>query len=126
MKKVLLPRAHPGLNSWVQIINIGIKHGFPCINVCLVLGEMSKSRGFNISRGTGQTLMYWKIMFDRCYCINYTKYLLKLSPFGSQRGEAHFLISVFLVREHRKIQDGGHQSIRPRCFGNVKLVAVQL
>ena len=24
---------------------------------------------FNISRGTWQTLMYWKTMFDRCYCI---------------------------------------------------------
>ena len=24
-----------------------------------------------------QTLMYWKIIFDRCYCINSAKYLLK-------------------------------------------------
>ena len=68
----------------------------------------------------------------RCYCIKSTKYLLKfgknmaLSLFGSQREEAHFLISVFLVREHQKIQDGGHYSIRPRCFGNDKLVAVQV
>ena len=43
--------------------NIGIKHG---------MAEV-----FNISRGTWQMLMYWKIMFDRCYCINSTIYLLK-------------------------------------------------
>ena len=61
---------------------------------------------FARSRGIGQTLMYWLIMFDRCYCINSTKYLLKfwenmahytLSQFGSQRGEALFF---FNVREH--------------------------
>ena len=27
--------------------------------------------------GTWQTLMHWKIMFECCYCINSTKYLLK-------------------------------------------------
>ena len=41
-------------------------------------------------------------------------------------GKLIFLISIFLVREHQTIQDGGHQSIRPRCFGNDKLVAVKL
>ena len=53
--------------------NIGIKHGFSCINVCQVPREVLKPRPkaevFNISRGTWQTLMYWKTMFDRCYCI---------------------------------------------------------
>ena len=42
----------------------GIKHGFPFINVCQ-------------SRGTWQTLMHWKTMFDRCYCINSTTMLKK-------------------------------------------------
>ena len=61
---------------------IGIKHGFPCINVCPVPREMLKTEAvyrprFSTSpRRTGQTLMYWKIMFDRCYCINSKKYLL--------------------------------------------------
>ena len=49
---------------WHGSCYIGIKHGFLCINVCQVPREV-----FNISRGTWQTLMYWKTMFDRCYCI---------------------------------------------------------
>ena len=55
---------------------IGIKHCFSCINVCQVPREMLKTEAegreasvFNISLGTWQTLMYWKTMFDRCYCI---------------------------------------------------------
>ena len=28
-----------------------------------------KAEVFNSSRGTWQTLMYWKTTFDRCYCI---------------------------------------------------------
>ena len=55
---------------------------------------------FNISRGTWQTLMYWKIMFDSCYCINSICLFVKiwetiwhfiLLPFGRQRASAHFL-----------------------------------
>ena len=46
-------------------------------------GEMLKteaeSRGFNSSRGTWQTLMYWKTMLDRCNCINETKSSLKFA-----------------------------------------------
>ena len=38
---------------------------------------------FNISLGTWQTLMYWKIMFDRCYCISST---ISLSKFGKLYG----------------------------------------
>ena len=47
-------------------IFIGTKHCFSCINVCQVPREVN-------SRGTWQTLMYWKTMFDRCYCIISTK-----------------------------------------------------
>ena len=36
--------------TWSRYITIGIKHGFPCINVCQVLREMLKTeaegRGF--------------------------------------------------------------------------------
>ena len=35
----------------------------------------SRGRVFNISRGTWQTLMHWKTMFDRCCCINSTTML---------------------------------------------------
>ena len=71
--------------------------------------------------------MYWKIMFDRCYCINSTIYLLQ---FGKLCGTIfchrlavtifghHFWISVFLVRVHQEIQDGCHHSIPPRYFEN--------
>ena len=48
---------------------IGIKHCFSCINVCQVPREVLKTeaegQGFNTFRGTWQTLMYWKTMFDR-------------------------------------------------------------
>ena len=66
-------------------------------------------------------------MFDRCYCINSTIYLLK---FGKLHGTIFchrlaaselvhiFSISVFLARAHQEIQDGCHHSIRPRCFEN--------
>ena len=66
---------------------IGIKHGFPCINVCQVPRELLKTEAegrppsvFNNSRGTWQTLhvMHWKTMFDRCYCINSTRMLKKI------------------------------------------------
>ena len=49
-----------------------------------------------------------------------------LTVWQSTRGSIVFLISVFLVREPQKVQDGSHHSIRHRCFGNDKLVAVQL
>ena len=70
---------------------------------------------------------------DRCYCINSTKYLLNgknmalyfVTVSQSTRGSSFFLNIRLPVREHQKIQDGGHHSIRPRCFGNDKLVATQ-
>ena len=63
-----------GRNPPCSLCNtIGIKHDFPCINVC----QVPKAEVSNISRGTWQTLMYWKIMFDRRYCIKSTTYLLK-------------------------------------------------
>ena len=61
--------------------NIGIKHGFPCVNVCQVPREMLKTEAevFNNSRGTWQALMHWKTMFDCCYCINSTTMLKKIT-----------------------------------------------
>ena len=69
--------------------NIGIKHGFSCINIRQVPREVLKTeaegtfarpRGrcwkprpkaavFNISQGTWRMLMHWKTMLDRYYCI---------------------------------------------------------
>ena len=62
--------------------NIEIKHhGFPCINVCQVPREMLKTeaedQGFQQLPRDLATLMYWKTMFDRCYCINSTTMLEK-------------------------------------------------
>ena len=57
--------------------NIGIKHGFLCINICWALREMLKSErnpslkgeGFNLSRAAQQMLMHQKNVFDRFYYI---------------------------------------------------------
>ena len=46
------------------IFNIGVKHGFSCINICQVLREVLKT-----SLGTWRILMHWKTMFDSYYCI---------------------------------------------------------
>ena len=48
-----------------------------------------KAEIFNNSRGTWQTLMHWKTMFDRCYCINLTTMLKK----NNKNGLALFLTS---------------------------------
>ena len=64
-------------------------------------------------------------MFDRCYCINSTIYLLK---FGKLYGtifchrlavseRVHIFLNI-LVQVHQEIQDGCHHSIRPRYFEN--------
>ena len=62
--------------------NIGIKHGFSCINICQVPWEVLKMRPeaavFNTSQGTWRMLMHWKTMFDRYYCI---KHLLHFALF---------------------------------------------
>ena len=51
--------------------NIGIKHGFSCINNRQVPREVLKTEAavFNTSLGTWRMLMYWKTMFDCYYCI---------------------------------------------------------
>ena len=48
--------------------NIGIKHGFLCINIRQVPWEVLKfeARG----QGTWRMLMHWKTMFDRYYWVN--------------------------------------------------------
>ena len=56
--------------------NIGIKHGFSCINIRQVPWEMLKAAVFNTSQGTWRMLMHWKTMFDRYYCIKNWKHLL--------------------------------------------------
>ena len=50
---------------WPQILgrpwNIGINHGFPCINICQVTREVLKTEVeevLNCSRGTGQMLRH--------------------------------------------------------------------
>ena len=56
------------------LIDRGIKHDFPFINICKVPREVLKTereaRGFQPSRGTLRMLMNDKIMFDIYYCIN--------------------------------------------------------
>ena len=64
--------------SVTACLNRGIKHDFPFIDICKVPREVLKTqgvaRGFQPSRGTLGMLMNDKIMFDRYYCINSTKY----------------------------------------------------
>ena len=71
--------------------NIGIKPGFPCINVCQVPREMLKTEA------VGQVVQYLprdlanvKIL-ENNVCINSTKYLLK---FGENR--ALYFVGVWL------------------------------
>ena len=70
------------MNGWGHLqptyrycfLNIGIKHDFPFINICMVPREVLKTEGeaqvFQPSRGTK---FNDKIMFDCYYCINSTK-----------------------------------------------------
>ena len=44
--------------------NMGIKHGFLCINICWAPKEV-----LNTSQGVQQMLIYRRSMFDSCYCI---------------------------------------------------------
>ena len=64
-----------------RLLNIGIKHGFPCINVCQVLREMLKTeaegRGFQQLPRNLANVNALKKKFDRCYCINSTTMLKK-------------------------------------------------
>ena len=82
MVQIRLYRFQRCRESYVVLLklNIGIKHGFPCINVCQVPREMLKTEavglGFqHLPRDLAN--VNWKINFDRCYCINSTIYLLK-------------------------------------------------
>ena len=60
--------------------NIGIKHGFSCINIHQVPWEVLKIEAegavFNTSQGTWRMLMHWKTTFYRNYCIKTEKHLL--------------------------------------------------
>ena len=75
-----------------QEVNIGIKHGFSCINIRQIPWEVLKTEAvavFNTSHGTWRMLMDWKTMFNRYYCIKtenncyISRYLLHyfVSPF---------------------------------------------
>ena len=50
------------------VINVGIKHGFSCINISQVPWEVFKTEA-STSQGTWRMLMHWKTMFDCYYCI---------------------------------------------------------
>ena len=52
----------------------GINHDVSFINIRKVPLEVLKTEVFNTSRGTVQMFMNDKIMLDRYYCINLTKY----------------------------------------------------
>ena len=108
-------------------MNIGIKH---CFFYALTFARSrgrcwklrTKAEVFNTSRGTWQTLMYWKTMFDRCYCIISTKCSVTLAKnvalyfvnvWQSTPDWSFLLISVCLAREHQSIHDGRHRPIRP-------------
>ena len=76
------------------------------------------------AEGTWQTLMYWKTMFDRCYCIISIKCsvtfaknvaLYFVNVWQSTPDCSFLLISDCLAREHQSIQDGRHRPIRPCC-----------
>ena len=84
---------------------------------------------------TGQTLMYWKIMFDRCYCINSTKNLLKIwEKYGTivchrlavNEGKLNFL-NIHLLGPRASNDSRWRSSFdSTSMFRNDKLVAVQL
>ena len=64
-------KERPHLQSIAVSSNIGIKHGFSCINIRQVPWEMLKTEAvvFNTSQGIWRMIMHWKTMFDRYYCI---------------------------------------------------------
>ena len=96
------------------VLNIGIKHAFPCINVCQVPREMLKTeaegRGFQHFRGIWQTLMHWKTMFDRCYCINSTT---MLKNYKKLPGTVFDLIAITLLIPTRTIHFYKNPRFRP-------------
>ena len=66
-------------------LNIGIKHGFSCINIRQVPREVLKTE----AEGTWRMLMHWKNMFDRYYCIK-TKNICYISRYF-----LHYFVSPF-------------------------------
>ena len=64
----------------------GIKHDFSFINICKVPLEVLKTEVFNTSRGTVEMFIYDKILLDRYYCINLTKY------FKNEEILAHYIL----------------------------------
>ena len=80
-------------------------------------------------------LMYWKIMFVRCYCINSTKYVKIWEKYGTilchrlavNEEKLNFFFNIRLP-EPRASKDSRWRSSfdSTRCFGNDKLVAVHL
>ena len=75
--------------------NIGIKHGFSCINIRQVPWEVLKTAAgaavFNTSQGTWRMLMHWKTMFDCYYCIK-TENICYIS---------HYFLHFFVLPFHR-------------------------
>ena len=76
----------------ILTFNIGIKHGFSCINVCQVPRELLKTSAFGLgfqhlprdmANGLGFQHLLWDLAnvnalennVDRCYCINSTTML---------------------------------------------------
>ena len=54
-----------------NILNIGIKHVFPCINICWVPRE--SALGFQHRPRNRENVNARKNMFDRYYCIKVSK-----------------------------------------------------
>ena len=73
------------LGIWNHV-NIGIKHGFSCINIRQVPWEVLKT---DTSHGTWQMLMHWKSMFSCYYCIK-TENICYIS-----RYILHYFVSSF-------------------------------
>ena len=65
---------------------------------------------FNNSRGTWQTLMHWKRIFDRCYCINSTT-MLKNNK--NLPGTIFDLIAITLLISTRTIHFYKNPRFRP-------------
>ena len=80
--------------------NIGIKHGFSCINIRQVPKEVLKTeaggRGFQHLPRDWRMLMHWKIMFDRYFCIK-TENICYISRYF-----LHYFVSPF----HRCLSNG--------------------
>ena len=123
------------------IINIGIKHGFSCINIRQVKWEVLKTE----AEETWRVLMHWNTMLDRCICIKtvHICYVLRYSlhyfvsplrrclanaistdyarsrtgQYTSRNGSK----SVSSVRSYWKLRS---RSLTARCLVNTRLLPV--